>query len=261
MPRSVTADTPAALMQRFRAGRIAASMATDAPDLHIPGLGGRLRPFQRAGVAYMVRTRRCLVADEMGLGKTVEALAALAYASAFPALVVVPSMLLLYWQAQIRHWLPDRPMQVLRSGQRKEIGRGLYLVSYATLRNYIKGQPDFFGKTVKLHGLVCDEAHLGAVAMADGYRPTLFDHIDDVKCCLMDRLVLVLDRLALLVLDQGVSPNRYHGHSLYHGNVAPFPLDAVSSRSLFFPKITECPLGPGTIETNVSHIKKPQEIR
>ena len=152
-------DTPAALMQRFRAGRIAASMATDAPDLHIPGLGGQLRPFQRAGVAYMVRTRRCLVADEMGLGKTVEALAALAYASAFPALVVVPSMLLLYWQAQIRHWLPDRPMQVLRSGQRKVIGRGLYLVSYATLRNYIKGQPDFFGKTVKLHGLVCDEAH------------------------------------------------------------------------------------------------------
>ena len=57
------------MMTRFREARIAASLATDAPALHLPGLRGQLRPFQRAGVAYMVRTRRCLVADEMGWAK------------------------------------------------------------------------------------------------------------------------------------------------------------------------------------------------
>ena len=40
-------------------------------------LGGELRPFQRAGVDYVLRARRTFLADEQGLGKTVQALAAL----------------------------------------------------------------------------------------------------------------------------------------------------------------------------------------
>ena len=56
------------------AGLVALSAAVDAP-LEIAGLGGELKPFQRAGVDYLLRQRRSFLADEQGLGKTVEALA------------------------------------------------------------------------------------------------------------------------------------------------------------------------------------------
>ena len=47
-------------------------------------LGGELRPFQRAGVAYALQSRRLFIADEQGLGKTVEALATLEEDDALP---------------------------------------------------------------------------------------------------------------------------------------------------------------------------------
>ena len=43
----------------------------------VDGLGGELKPFQRAGVAYLLAQRRAFLADEQGLGKTIEALATL----------------------------------------------------------------------------------------------------------------------------------------------------------------------------------------
>src|SRR5207253_5464433 len=58
------------------AGLVALSAGTDAP-LDVPGLGGELKPFQRAGVSYLLAQRRAFLADEQGLGKTIEALASL----------------------------------------------------------------------------------------------------------------------------------------------------------------------------------------
>lgn len=62
-------------------GMSALSAAREA-ELFVTGLGGTLRPFQRAAVAYALRARRTFLADEQGLGKTVEALAALHAADA-----------------------------------------------------------------------------------------------------------------------------------------------------------------------------------
>ena len=47
-------------------------------------LGGELKPFQRAGVQYLLKQRRCFLADEQGLGKTIEALAAIEVDGAYP---------------------------------------------------------------------------------------------------------------------------------------------------------------------------------
>ena len=61
------------------------SRAHAAPVLEIEArLGGELRPFQRAGVAYVLEARRAFLADEQGLGKTVQALAALEADDAYP---------------------------------------------------------------------------------------------------------------------------------------------------------------------------------
>ncbi|MGA9314645.1 MAG: DEAD/DEAH box helicase, partial [Solirubrobacteraceae bacterium] len=94
------------------AGLVALSSATDA-ELDVPGLGGELKPFQRAGVAYLLEQRRAFLADEQGLGKTIEALATLEADGAYPAIVVCPASLKLNWMREIERWLPGRGAQAL----------------------------------------------------------------------------------------------------------------------------------------------------
>ncbi|MEA2314818.1 MAG: SWI/SNF-related matrix-associated actin-dependent regulator of chromatin subfamily A-like protein 1 [Solirubrobacteraceae bacterium] len=112
-----------ALLQEMReqharaAGLVELSCATEAP-LELARLGGELKPFQRAGVSYLLAQRRAFLADEQGLGKTIEALATLEADNAFPALVVCPASLKLNWLREIERWLPDRSAAVLRGNGR-----------------------------------------------------------------------------------------------------------------------------------------------
>jgi SWI/SNF-related matrix-associated actin-dependent regulator of chromatin subfamily A-like protein 1 len=107
-----------ALLQEIReqharaAGLVALSSATDAP-LDVAGLTGELKPFQRAGVSYLLEQRRAFLADEQGLGKTIEALATLEAAGAYPAVVVCPASLKLNWLRELERWLPGRSAQAL----------------------------------------------------------------------------------------------------------------------------------------------------
>ncbi len=94
------------------AGLVALSAATDAP-LEVAGLGGELKPFQRAGVSYLLAQRRAFLADEQGLGKTIEALATLEADGAYPAIVVCPASLKLNWLRELERWLPDRSAHAL----------------------------------------------------------------------------------------------------------------------------------------------------
>lgn len=96
-------------------GSVRRSRASDAEALAVePRLGGVLRPFQRAGVAYALESRRLFLADEQGLGKTVQALAAIEADAAYPAVVVCPASLKLNWRREARHWLPHRSVAVVQ---------------------------------------------------------------------------------------------------------------------------------------------------
>ncbi|HEV7938941.1 MAG TPA: DEAD/DEAH box helicase [Solirubrobacteraceae bacterium] len=100
------------------AGLVALSSATDAAlgpaaSAALEGLGGELKPFQRAGVAYLLEQRRAFLADEQGLGKTIEALATLEADDGYPAIVVCPASLKLNWMREIERWLPGRSAQTL----------------------------------------------------------------------------------------------------------------------------------------------------
>jgi len=119
-----------ALLQEIReqharaAGLVALSCATDAP-LHVSGLGGELKPFQRAGVSYLLARRRAFLADEQGLGKTIEALAAVEAAGAYPAVVVCPASLKLNWLRELERWLPQRSARALSgNGGGEGLGNG-----------------------------------------------------------------------------------------------------------------------------------------
>jgi SWI/SNF-related matrix-associated actin-dependent regulator 1 of chromatin subfamily A len=97
------------------AGLVELSAATAAPldDEIAPTLGGELKPFQRAGVRYLLSQRRAFLADEQGLGKTIEALATLEADNAYPAIVVCPASLKLNWLRELSLWLPHRSAQAL----------------------------------------------------------------------------------------------------------------------------------------------------
>ena len=140
-----------------REERMASSRAASA-DLAVEGLGGQLRPFQRAAVAYALGSKRTFLADQMGLGKTVEALATVQAAGAYPALVVCPASLKLNWEREARRWLPGRSVEVL--GGRSAAGQGargeadVAIVNYDVLSRQVSA---LMGRGFR--GLILDESH------------------------------------------------------------------------------------------------------
>ena len=137
-------------------GLVELSYATDAP-LEVPGLGGELKPFQRAGVSYLLARRRAFLADEQGLGKTIEALAALEAAGAYPAVVVCPANLKLNWLREIERWLPSRSVRVLTGTSPVGLGAAAEL----TVVNYdiLEARLDELSAPRPPAALVVDEAH------------------------------------------------------------------------------------------------------
>jgi SWI/SNF-related matrix-associated actin-dependent regulator 1 of chromatin subfamily A len=128
-------EPPRALRERHarEAELVALSAATDG-TLEVAGLGGELKPFQRAGVSYLLTQRRAFLADEQGLGKTIEALATLEADGAYPAVVVCPASLKLNWLRELRHWLPHRSARALigtRVGSGARGGNDAWAVSGA----------------------------------------------------------------------------------------------------------------------------------
>jgi SWI/SNF-related matrix-associated actin-dependent regulator 1 of chromatin subfamily A len=137
------------------AGLVSLSAATDAPLL-VPGLGGELKPFQRAGVSYLLAQRRAFLSDEQGLGKTIEAIATLESDGAYPAIVVCPASLKLNWLRELERWLPGRSVQALAGG-----GGGAPIPEAdVTVVNYEIVDPRLETlRTLSPRALVLDESH------------------------------------------------------------------------------------------------------
>jgi hypothetical protein len=140
------------------AGLVVLSGATDAPveDLapHPPRLGGELKPFQRAGVKYLLKQRRSFLADEQGLGKTIEALATLEADGAYPAIIVCPASLKLNWMREIERWLPTRSAQMLDGHRGPVAARDLTVVNYDIVAGRLDALTELAPRAV-----VLDESH------------------------------------------------------------------------------------------------------
>jgi SNF2 family DNA or RNA helicase len=135
------------------AGLVTLSGATDAA-LAVPGLGGELKPFQRAGVEYLLKQRRSFLADEQGLGKTVEALATIEADGAYPAIVVCPASLKLNWMREIERWLPARSAQMLDGTRGAVPPADLTVVNYDIVAGRLEALSDLAPLAVAL-----DESH------------------------------------------------------------------------------------------------------
>ncbi len=123
-------------------------------EFFVAGLGGTLYPFQRAAVAYALRTKRTFLADEQGLGKTVQALAAIHAADAFPALIVCPASLRLNWQREIAQWLPTRSVEILGATSAPSGRAEISVINYDSLHKHVAPL-----KAAGLKALILDESH------------------------------------------------------------------------------------------------------
>ncbi|MBO4925680.1 MAG: DEAD/DEAH box helicase [Clostridia bacterium] len=118
---------------------------------------GQLRPFQQAGLSWLLLTPRALLADEMGLGKTVQALACAAQEGIFPLLIVPPPHLCRNWMAETLRFL-----RVEGRLPRVHIVRGLkpyplpeadvYILHYLLLRGWKEALPQ-----MRFHTVIFDE--------------------------------------------------------------------------------------------------------
>jgi SWI/SNF-related matrix-associated actin-dependent regulator 1 of chromatin subfamily A len=111
---------------------LTASSAQDA-KIEIKNLGGELRPFQKAGVAYALKNKRCFIADEMGLGKTVQALATVQAANAYPALVICPASLKYNWQREANKWNVGKSTSILSDNDIGNENRDIVIINYDIL--------------------------------------------------------------------------------------------------------------------------------
>ena len=130
---------------------VAASRATDA-DIDVAGLP--LMGYQRAGVLYALRAKRCLIADDMGLGKTIQSIATVEAADAYPVVVICPPSLVLNWKAEYHKWLPR--IRVATVSDRKKFPErddyDVVVVGWSNVAHWVEA--------MKGHqSLIADESH------------------------------------------------------------------------------------------------------
>jgi superfamily II DNA or RNA helicase len=114
------------LDEGFRLRSEALREAFQDPAVAPASLTATLRPYQREGVAWLLRTQRfsggaCL-ADEMGLGKTVQALALLlerAERGVGPTLVLAPTSVCFGWEREAARFAPSLTPRIYRGTARK----------------------------------------------------------------------------------------------------------------------------------------------
>ncbi len=137
------------------------------PLLLPPGVKDELYPFQRQGVAWLLRHDKTILADDMGLGKTIQVIAAARrlyrYGRIESCLIIAPRTLLTNWLAEADKWAPELIAHRLEFTKRSftpahwrgAVARAhLLLASYEDLRGLwddLEGQPPDL--------IVADEAH------------------------------------------------------------------------------------------------------
>jgi SNF2 family DNA or RNA helicase len=125
------------------------SLAGDS-DIEVEGLGGDLRPFQKAGVSYMTAKKRVILGDEMGLGKTIQAIAAVTHNKSFPCLIICPVSLKLNWLREAKKWAVGKTVT-----DNPEEYADITVVPYSQVVKH----EQLISKSTAWSSLVCDESH------------------------------------------------------------------------------------------------------
>jgi len=119
-----------------------------------------LLPFQRSGVAWLIKRKKAILADDMGLGKSVQA--AVAVRKLFEtgrvlnAAVVCPKHLISHWAGTFEKWSPNL---IVRSDLLSTKLNGAGKKSHILITNYESLRGLLASKQLTIDTLICDEAH------------------------------------------------------------------------------------------------------
>lgn len=111
----------------------AEASAAGSAEFFVNGLGGVLRPYQQAGVAYAVRAKRTWIADEQGLGKTIEALAVVKHLQTFPVMIACTATTIYHWKQFAEFWIPGCKVWV---GDGEPAGHDFIVMTHAALAKW-----------------------------------------------------------------------------------------------------------------------------
>jgi SNF2 family DNA or RNA helicase len=128
----------------------------DVSEIQIPGLKGKLFPFQSKGVSFIeAKDGRALIADSMGLGKTIQALAWLQlHPEKRPAIIVVPASLKLNWLKEAETWVTEPNVEILSGTKPWKTTGDILIINYDVLPFWIESF-----QTLKPEVLIMDECH------------------------------------------------------------------------------------------------------
>lgn len=155
----------------------------EMPKLTVPH-NMTLEPYeyQKAGIAYALEKKRCIMGDEPGLGKTAQAIGTMTASGAFPALVVCPASLKVNWQREFKKFggvsaiiLDDsnrrtwQNLLTMKSANGKPLCQ-VVITNYESLRKFfvlkVKSEQRFTLKSVvfdeRIHlfrSVIIDESH------------------------------------------------------------------------------------------------------
>lgn len=120
-----------------------------------PGLS--FRPYQVAGIHYMLEHPQLILADEPGLGKTIQ-VAGLINAlegQLKRVLIICPAYLKLNWVNELRRWLVSSLSVTMDSYGYATETNGLWVTNYEKVAKYL----DENELEISVDLLICDEAH------------------------------------------------------------------------------------------------------
>ena len=104
-----------------------------------------IRPYQQAGVDFLVSKRHALLGDDMRLGKSMQAILAAEVVGAQDVIVVCPAIAVPHWRRELERWWPERTAKNI----------GWFVCSYdrarGSERDYILG--------LKWDLVIVDECH------------------------------------------------------------------------------------------------------
>lgn len=159
---------------------------TDAdPDYAIPEMpkligehGLLLEPYdyQKEGIAYGLKAKRCIYGDQPGLGKTLQAIGTVTIAKSWPCLVICPASLKVNWQREFK-MVAGKQAVILDDNCKSSWQRfyemnvcDVFIVNYESLKKFfvrkVKDQARFTMKSIDFDpridlfkSVIIDESH------------------------------------------------------------------------------------------------------
>jgi len=158
---------PIGSQRKIALDNMLAESSAEKPKVEI--VGTLLKPYQMAGVEYILKNKNVILADEPGVGKTMQAIASMFFDTQVEgqkrAVVVCPATIKENWLNELKLFCDDYfEAVIIKKGTQKFVDKLLedktknllVIVNYELLQNKLI---NFQLKKFDPHYLVCDEAH------------------------------------------------------------------------------------------------------